>query len=57
VLEPIEANQIKIASEDAWAACNARMAELFRERNQHTVDSPERKAAVRAILALWVAEG
>jgi hypothetical protein len=33
------------------------MAELFTERNKYPVDSPEREAAARAILALWVAEG
>lgn len=55
--EPIEAIQVKIASEEIWAAYNARMVELFRERNQHTVDSPEREAVAQAILALWVAQG
>jgi hypothetical protein len=57
VPEPIEAIQVKIASEEIWAAYNARMVELFRERNQHTVDSPEREAVAQAILALWVAQG
>ena len=40
--ETIEANQVKIASEEACAAYNSRMVDLFRERNQHTVDSPNR---------------
>ena len=54
--EPIEAEQIRNASEEAWAAYNARMVGLFRQRNQHPVNSPEREAAAQAILALWVAE-
>jgi hypothetical protein len=33
------------------------MVELFRERDRHPLDSPEREAAAQAILALWVSEG
>jgi hypothetical protein len=32
------------------------MFELFRERDRHPLDSPEREAAAQAILALWVSE-
>ena len=54
--KPIEASQVKIASGEVWAAYNTKMVELFRERNQYTVDTPERVSAARAILALWVAQ-
>lgn len=55
--EPIEAEPAKTAAEQKWAAYNARMADLFSERNKHAVDSKEREAAAEAILAMWVAEG
>ena len=55
--EPIVAVQITTAAEQKWAAYNARMAALFRERNKHDVNSPEREAAAQRILALWAAEG
>jgi hypothetical protein len=45
------------AAEQRMATYNAKMAGLFTERNKYAVDSPEREAAARAILALWVAEG
>jgi hypothetical protein len=57
VPEPINANEIKAAAEERWASYNRRMADLFRERDRHPVDSTERAAAAERILALWVAEG
>jgi hypothetical protein len=57
VPEPIKADEIKAAAEERWASYNRRMADLFRERDTHPVDSPERTAAAERILALWVAEG
>jgi hypothetical protein len=54
--EPIEADQIKTAALK-WAAYNARMANLFLERDKHPLDSAEREAAAQAIMALCVAEG
>jgi hypothetical protein len=55
--EPIEPKMEKTAAEQKLSACNARMADLFLERNKYAVDSPEREAAAEQILALWVAEG
>src|ERR1035441_6401918 len=45
------------AAEQKWAAYNRKMAELSAERDKYPVDSPEREAAAKAILALWIAEG
>jgi len=56
VPEPIEADQIRSAALK-WAAYNAKMGDLFMERDKYPVDSTEREAAAQAILALWVAEG
>jgi hypothetical protein len=53
----IEPDQIMLAAEQNWAAYNRKMADLFAERNKYPVDSPEREAAAKAILALWVTEG
>jgi hypothetical protein len=55
--EENNSDQITLAAEQKWAAYNSKMATLFRERNKYPVDSPEREAAAKAILALWVAEG
>jgi hypothetical protein len=48
---------IETAASQKWAAYNSRMADLFAERDRHPVNSPEREAAAKAVLALWVAEG
>ena len=53
----IEPDQIMLAAEQNWAAYNRKMADLFAERTKYPVDSPEREAAAKAILALWVTEG
>jgi hypothetical protein len=55
--EENEPDQIKLTAEQKWAAYNRKMAELFAERDKYPVDSPEREAAAKAILALWIAEG
>ena len=55
--EENEPDQIKLTAEQNWAAYNRKMAELFAERDKYPVDSPEREAAAKAILALWIAEG
>jgi hypothetical protein len=55
--EDNEPDQIKLAAEQKWAAYNSEMATLFADRDKYPVDSPERGAAAKAILALWVAEG
>ena len=55
--EPTEADQIMNASQTRWATYNAKMAELFVERNKYAVDSAEREVAAKAILDLWVSEG
>jgi hypothetical protein len=57
VSEPIRASQIEIASEEVWAAYNAKMTDLFAERDRWPVSSPQREAAALAILALWVSQG
>jgi len=57
VPEPIQADEIRTAAEERWVTYNCRMADLFRERDRHPVDSPERTTAAERILALWVAEG
>jgi hypothetical protein len=54
--ESTEADQIKTAALK-WATYNAKMAELFSERDKYPVDSPEREAAAQKILDLWVAQG
>jgi hypothetical protein len=55
--EENEADPIKLAAEQKWAAYNLKMADLFAERDKYPMDSAEREAAAKAILALWVAEG
>jgi hypothetical protein len=55
--EENEPDQIKLTAEQKCAAYNRKMAELFAERDKYPVDSPERDAAAKAILALWIAEG
>ena len=55
--EENQPDEIKLITEQKWTAYNRKMAELFTERNKYPVDSPEREAAAKAILALWVAEG
>ena len=55
--EPTEADQCMKPAETRWAGYNDKMAELFAERDNYPVDSPERDAAAQAILSLWVAEG
>lgn len=55
--EQNEPEQSKTAPEQKWASYNEKMAELFRERDRHPLDSPEREAAAQVILALWVSEG
>ena len=50
-------DQIELTPEQKWAAYNSKMTALFAERDKYPVDSPEREAAAKAILALWVAEG
>jgi hypothetical protein len=57
VPEPTEAERIKSPDEKRWAEYNARMADLFAERNKHPVQSAERSAVAERILALWAAEG
>lgn len=54
--EPTEADQIKTAALKS-AAYNAKMADLFAERNKYPIDSLERETAAQAILDLWVQEG
>ena len=55
--EENEHDQIKLTAEPRWTDYNRKMADLFAERDKYPVDSPEREAAAKAILALWVAEG
>ena len=55
--EQNEPDQIKLTAEQKWAAYNRKMADLFAERDKYPMDSPEREAAAKAILVLWVAEG
>ena len=55
--EPTEADQCMKPAETRWADYNAKMAELFAERDKYPVDSAEREVAAQAILNLWVAEG
>ena len=55
--EENNSDQITLAAEQKWAAYNSKMATLFADRDKYPVDSPEREAAAKAILALWVAEG
>jgi hypothetical protein len=55
--EENEPDQIKLTTEQKWTAYSRKMATLFAERNKYPVDSPEREAAAKAILVLWVAEG
>ena len=55
--EPIEADQITKDAESRWAVYNAKMAELFVERDKHPVDSAEREVAAQAILNLWADDG
>ena len=55
--EQNEPEQSKTAPERKCAFYNEKMVELFRERDRHPLDSPEREAAAQAILALWVSEG
>ena len=50
-------DQIELTPEQKWAAYNSKMTALFAERDKYPVDSPEREAAAKAILALWVADG
>jgi len=56
VPEPTEAEQTKSPDEKRRADYNARMAELFAERDKHPVESVERTAVAERILALWDAE-
>jgi hypothetical protein len=37
-----------------WTTYNAKMADLFVERDKYPVDSPERAAVAERILGLWV---
>ena len=55
--EENEPDQIKPTAEQKWVAYNRKMADLFAERDKYPLDSPEREAAAKTILALWVAEG
>jgi hypothetical protein len=55
--EENDSDQIKLAAEQKWAPYNSKMATLFADRDKYPVDSHEREAAAKAILALWVAEG
>ena len=55
--EQNEPGQSETAPERKCASYNEKMVELFRERDRHPLDSPEREAAAQAILALWVSEG
>ena len=55
--EENDSDQIKLAAEQKWAAYNLKMVDLFAKRDKYPVDSPEREAAAKAILALWIAEG
>jgi hypothetical protein len=52
-----EAEQIKSPDEKRWAEYNARMVELFAERDRHPLESTERTAVAERILALWASEG
>jgi hypothetical protein len=54
--KPTEADQIETATLK-WAAYNAKMAELFVERDKYPLDSPERESAAQRILDLWEANG
>ncbi len=55
--EDIEPGQIMLTAEQEWPAYNGKMIDLFAERDKYPMDSAEREAAAKAILALWVAEG
>jgi hypothetical protein len=55
--KPKDFEQITTTAEEKWAAYNRRMADLFSKRDEYPVNSPEREAAAKAILALWVAVG
>jgi hypothetical protein len=57
MVEPIDGEHVKVATEDKWAAYNEKMEILFAERDLHPLESPERDAVVEKIMALWVAEG
>jgi hypothetical protein len=52
--EPRDTEQIRLATDQNWAAYNRKMADLFTERNACALDSPERTAVAERILALWV---
>ena len=52
--EENEADPIKLAAEQKWAAYNYNMVTLFVERDKHPVDSPERQIVAERILALWI---
>jgi hypothetical protein len=54
---PDTAGIAKTPAEQKIAAYNAKMADLFEERNKHALDSSERRGVAEAILALRVAEG
>lgn len=49
--------QTETSAEQKWVTYNAKMADLFAERDKHPMESPERETTVEAILSLWVAEG
>ena len=55
--EPNHAEETKAVTEQRWAVYNSKMAALFTERDKYPVDSPQREAVAKAILALYVAEG
>ena len=56
--EPIiESGQGHALAEKSWAIYNQQMADLFRERDRHPVDSSERTAVAEKILVLWIAAG
>lgn len=55
--EPIEIDRSRVAPEERWVTYNAKMAELFIERDKYSVGSAERDAAAQKILELCVAEG
>lgn len=55
--EPIEIDRSRVAPEERWVTYNAKMAELFIERDKYSVGSAERDGAAQKILELCVAEG
>ena len=55
--ESNDADQITTATDQRWLAYNRTMADLFKERDTHPLDSAERTTVAERILALWVKDG